>query len=234
MAQEVNLFTEKRENLVEKYIKPEVKDRRVIAAFLAVPRHEFVPEECEGQAYEDYPLPIGGNQTISQPSLVAKMVELLQLKGDERVLEVGTGSGYQTAILAELAKKVYSIERIEGLAKKARKVLAKQGYNNVQVVIGDGSKGLSQEQPFDGIIVSAAADNIPQDLIKQLGNKGRLVIPVREIPFGQMLKVGIKENGKISFQDVEPVVFVPLVSASEFPIRYRNKQKPTIELEKAT
>ncbi len=217
MTQEVNWFTEKRENLVEKYIKPEVKDRRVIEAFLTVPRHEFVPEEYRNQAYEDCPLPIGEDQTISQPSLVAKMVELLQLKGNEKVLEIGTGSGYQTAILAQLSKKVYSIEVVKSLADRAKRILQKLGINNVEIIVGDGNKGLAGKQPLDGIIVSAAAGNIPQDLIKQLGNKRRLVIPVREIPFGQMLKVGIKENGKISFRDVEPVVFVPLVSASESP-----------------
>lgn len=216
MAQEINWFAEKRENLVEKYIKPDIKDKRIIEAFLAIPRQMFVPEEYKSQVYEDYPLPIGEGQTISQPSLVAKMVELLQLDGDEKVLEIGTGSGYQTAILAQLSKKVYSIEVVKSLADRAKRVLDKLEINNVEIIVGDGSKGLAKEQPFDGIIVSAAADNIPQDLTKQLGNKGRLVIPVREIPFGQMLKVGIKENGKVSFKDVEPVVFVPLVSASEF------------------
>jgi protein-L-isoaspartate(D-aspartate) O-methyltransferase len=147
-----------RANMVEYQLRRRgIKDERVLQAFLKVPRHKFVRPQDIWHAYEDYPLSIGYGQTISQPYMVAIMTELLELKGDERVLEIGTGSGYQAAILAELAKEVFTIERIPELAKKAEKVLQELGYNNVKVIVGDGSKGLPEFAPYDGIIVTAAA-----------------------------------------------------------------------------
>lgn len=202
---------EEQKIFVEEYIKPAVKDKRVIEAFRKIPRHLFVPNEYRSESYIDVPLPIGQGQTISQPSLVALMIEKLKLKGEEKVLEIGTGSGFQTAILAKLAKEVYSIEMIEDLAKKAKEVLARLGYDNVTVIIGDGSKGLPERQPFDGIIVSAAADPVPQEFMDQLKEGGRLVIPVKESVFGQMLKVGLRRKGVVVFEDIEPVSFVPLI-----------------------
>lgn len=194
-----------------RYISSQIKDPRVIKAFVAIPRLKFVLKEYQPQAYEDYPLPIGEGQTISQPSLVAKMAEELQLKGKEKVLEIGTGSGFQTAILSRLAKKIYSIEIIESLAKKARGVLRQLGISNTKIFVGDGNQGIPEYAPYDGIIVSAAASRIPQELVDQLKENGRLVIPLKETAFGQMLKVGIKKNGKMVFEDIEPVTFVPLV-----------------------
>lgn len=155
-----------------------VKDSRVLEAMKKVPRHLFVGEQLRNQAYEDHPLPIGEGQTISQPYIVALMTEALRLKGHEKVLEIGTGSGYQTAILAELCKEVFTIERIASLAYNARKTLERLGYKNVKYRIGDGTLGWPEEAPFDGIMVTAAAPKIPQPLIDQLAMGARLVIPV--------------------------------------------------------
>lgn len=187
-----------------------IKDERVIAAMRKVPRHLFVPEHIRHSAYDDMALPIGEDQTISQPYMVAIMTELLELKGDERVLEIGTGSGYQAAILAELAKEVYTIERFSSLAEKARKRLIELGYNNVYVVVGDGTKGLEEMAPFDRIIVTAAAPKIPEPLINQLSEGGIIVAPVGE-RFSQILIRGKKEKGKLIEEYHTPCVFVPLV-----------------------
>ena len=168
-----------RQRMVDTQLVPRgIKDKRVLDAFRKVPRHLFVDEAMYSQAYSDFPLPIGEEQTISQPFIVAMMTEALELKGDERVLELGTGSGYQTAILAEICHRVYSIERISPLAGRARKVLDKLGYGNVVVKIGDGTLGWKDEAPFDAIIVTAGAPEIPQPLIDQLKTGGRFVIPV--------------------------------------------------------
>jgi len=206
-----NSLEKAHQEFVEKYIKTAVKDLRVVEAFRKVRRYLFVPAEYQEESFLDAPLPIGEGQTISQPSLVALMVEKLQLKGEEKVLEVGTGSGFQTAILGQLAKEVYSIEIVASLAKKAKEILTKLGYDNITVIVGDGSKGLPEKEPFDGIIVSAAADQVPQPLIDQLKEGGRIVIPVGRSPFAQTLKAGIKRNGEVVFEDIEPVSFVPLV-----------------------
>lgn len=155
-----------------------IKDERVIRAMRKVPRHLFLDEALWPQAYEDYPLPIGERQTISQPYIVALMTEKLNLKGHESVLEVGTGSGYQAAILAELAEKVYSIERIPSIAKRARKILDELNYTNVLIKIGDGTLGWKEYAPFDGIIVTAASPYVPKPLLEQLKIGGRLVIPI--------------------------------------------------------
>src|SRR5436190_15901299 len=156
----------------------EVHDARVLAAMRAVPRHLFVPEPLRDKAYEDRPQPIGARQTISQPLMVGIMTELLHLWGDEKVLEIGTGSGYQAAILAELARQIISIERHEPLANRARELLAFLGYSNVQIHVGDGSNGYPPEAPYDRVLVTAGAPSIPQPLIDQLAPCGRMVIPL--------------------------------------------------------
>lgn len=155
-----------------------IRDRRVLDAFLEVPRHRFVEEYLKYKAYDDYPLSIGYGQTISQPYMVAIMTEALAPSSHERILEIGTGSGYQAAVLSRLCSTVYSIERISSLASRARKTLDDLGYYNINIRIGDGTLGLPQEAPFDGIIVTAGAPHVPEALIEQLGDDGRLLIPV--------------------------------------------------------
>jgi protein-L-isoaspartate(D-aspartate) O-methyltransferase len=173
-----------------------------------VGRHRFVPEECLSSAYSDQPLPIGEGQTISQPYIVALMTELLGLKGDEKVLEVGTGSGYQAAILVELVKEVYTIEIIESLASVAKNRLSELRYQNIKVKAGDGYLGWPEVAPFDAIIITCAPDHIPKPLIEQLKEGGRMVVPVGAYP--QELKKIVKRSGKIETTDVIPVVFVPM------------------------
>ncbi|MDY6843181.1 MAG: protein-L-isoaspartate(D-aspartate) O-methyltransferase [Thermodesulfobacteriota bacterium] len=185
-----------------------IKDQRVLDAMREVERHKFVPSHLRNLAYTDGPLPIGENQTISQPYIVALMTENLQLKGSEKVLEIGTGSGYQTAILAELAQEVYTIEIIEQLAKSAKSLLRKLGYTTVKVKIGDGYLGWKEYAPYDAIIVTCAPPFIPQPLIEQLAEDGRMVIPVGS--HYQLLKKIIKKDGKIKSTDLIPVRFVPM------------------------
>ncbi|HMK52088.1 MAG TPA: protein-L-isoaspartate(D-aspartate) O-methyltransferase [Thermodesulfobacteriota bacterium] len=198
-----------REKMVETQIKARgVKDPRVLSALRKVERDRFVPEEYLNSAYADQPLPIGEGQTISQPYIVALMTELLDLKGDEKVLEIGTGSGYQAAILAELAKEVYTIEIVESLASMANKRLLGLGYKNIKVKVGDGYLGWPEAAPFDAIIVTAAPDHIPKPLIEQLKEGGRMVVPVGT--YAQELKKIVKRSGKIETTDVIPVVFVPM------------------------
>jgi len=198
-----------RAKMVETQIKARgVKDTRVLNAMLKVERHLFVPKEYQNLAYSDQPLPIGEGQTISQPYIVALMTELLELKGDEKVLEIGTGSGYQAAILAELAKEVYTIEIIETLALSAQKRLLELGYKNIHVKTADGYQGWPEASPFDAIIVTAAPDHIPKPLLEQLKDGGRMVIPVGG--YTQELKKIIKKSGKIETNDITPVIFVPM------------------------
>ena len=188
----------------------DITDTRVLKVFRKVPRHEFIPLELINSAYEDCPLPIGSGQTISQPYMVALMTQLLQLKGDERVLEVGTGSGYQTAVLAELAGEVFSIERIERLAEQARRNLSECGYRNVKIFSGDGTQGLETFRPFDRIIVTAAAPEVPESLKNQLKDKGRMVIPVGQ-KYLQKLQLIKKLDDVIIEKNICDCVFVPLV-----------------------
>ena len=200
-----------RQRMVETQLIPRgIKDKRVLDAVKKVPRHLFVDEAFYGQAYGDFPLPIGEEQTISQPFMVAVMTEALELKGDERVLELGTGSGYQTAILAELCHKVFSIERISPLAGRARKVLDKLGYGNVVVKIGDGTLGWKEEATFDAIIVTAGAPEIPQPLTEQLKIGGRLVIPVGGEFMQSLIRIR-KTEKVIEKEDLGGCRFVKLI-----------------------
>lgn len=202
-------FRAMREKMVETQIKSRgVKDEKVLSAMLKVERHRFVPKEFESKAYADQPLPIGEGQTISQPYIVALMTELLELKGEEKVLEIGTGSGYQAAILAELAREVYTIEIIEALANASKDLLMNLGYKNIHVKAGDGYLGWPEAAPFDAIIVTCAPDHIPKPLLEQLKENGRLVVPVGT--YSQELKKIVKRSGKIETTDVIPVIFVPM------------------------
>ncbi|HID81714.1 MAG TPA: protein-L-isoaspartate(D-aspartate) O-methyltransferase [Chromatiales bacterium] len=186
-------------------------DEKVINILGRVPRHEFVPEKLRKVAYENRPLPIGHGQTISQPYIVAIMTDLLQVDEGDRVLEVGTGSGYQIAVLAELVKKAYSIEIIEPLGKQAKERLQRLGYENIELRIGDGYYGWKEHAPFDAIVVTAAASHIPPPLIKQLKPGGRMLIPVgSRFMIQELLLVEKSEQGKVSTQQLLPVAFVPL------------------------
>jgi protein-L-isoaspartate(D-aspartate) O-methyltransferase len=193
------------------YLRKDELDPRVIAAIGNVQRHEFVPEELRSAAYSNRPLPIGHDQTISQPYIVAIMTDLLGVFENGRVLEVGTGSGYQAAVLGELCDAVYSIEIVEPLGLRAREDIDRLGYDNVHVMIGDGFAGWPEHGPYDGIIVTAAAPEIPPPLIEQLKPGGRMIIPVG-LPFGeqQLLLIEKGENGDIARREVLPVLFVPL------------------------
>jgi len=205
-------FRKKREEMVETQIKARgVSDKRVLDAMLKVPRHRFVPEPYVESAYRDGPLPIGCDQTISQPYMVAVMVECLCLKGEEKVLEIGTGSGYQAAILAELAREVYTIERFPELAHRASSILKELGYTNVQVIKGNGSEGLPDYAPYDGIIVAAGAPSIPQSLVDQLAKGGRLVIPIGSLYLQTLHVVKKTEEGKIDTKKLFDCTFVPLL-----------------------
>lgn len=204
-------FDELREHMVRTQLIPRgIKDERVLNAMRKVPRHFFVDESMHFRAYDDMALSIGESQTISQPYMVAVMTELLELKGNERVLEVGTGSGYQAAILAELAKEVYTIDRIEGLARRAESRLHSLGYDNVHVRVGDGTLGWPEEAPFDGIIVTAGTPKIPDPLADQLSEGGILVAPVGDRFSQQLMKIR-KTKGEIKGGYHTPCVFVPLI-----------------------
>lgn len=206
-------FDKARENMVVTQIKRRgVKDRLVLDAMRSVPRHRFVPLEYQENAYADRPLPIGEGQTISQPYMVAMMTEALQLKGGESVLEVGTGSGYQLAVLATIAGQVFSIERHGALADRAREVLRELEYKNVSIFTGDGTLGMADKGPFDAIIVTAGAPHIPAELKKQLKEGGRLLVPVGGA-FMQSLKRIRRRGGDFEEESLLSCVFVPLIGA---------------------
>jgi protein-L-isoaspartate(D-aspartate) O-methyltransferase len=190
-----------------------ISDPLVLAAMRKVPRHELIPEENRGDAYGDHPVPIGEGQTISQPLIVAYMTECLELKGGERVLEVGTGSGYQAAILAEIAGEVDTIEIVPSLAKRAAADLARLGYSNVFVRQGDGYRGWPEKAPFDGIIVTAAPPTIPKPLLEQLKVGGRLVAPVG-VDVQQLVRITRTESG-FSEEKLVPVRFVPMTGEAQ-------------------
>jgi protein-L-isoaspartate(D-aspartate) O-methyltransferase len=200
----------------EQVVRRGISDPRVIRALQAMPRHRFVEEALAGRAYGDHPLPIGEGQTISQPYMVALMSEALALTGTERVLEIGTGSGYQTAILSTLCDKVFSVERLKGLADRAVRILDSLGCYNVLVRVGDGSIGWREEAPFDAILVTAGAPAIPEALLAQVRIGGRVVLPVGEAS-GQMLRKGIRESGGMQWQDLGGCIFVKLVGQQGWP-----------------
>lgn len=208
-----NRETERHRMVDEQIIPRGIADPAVLAAMRHVPRHRFVPSMYAAFAYMDGPLPIGHNQTISQPSLVAKMTEALALKKTDKVLEVGTGSGYQAAILAELADKVLTIEILEPLARQAEQTLTELGYNNVRVRVGDGYQGWPEEAPFDAIIVTAAPDHVPPPLLKQLAVGGRLILPVGR--FLQTLELYHRTTEGYEHKTLTLVRFVPLTRLGE-------------------
>jgi protein-L-isoaspartate(D-aspartate) O-methyltransferase len=192
-----------------------IKDSRVLDAFLRVPRHAFIPQAPAFEAYADHPLSIGSGQTISQPYIVALMTQALALTGNEKVLEVSTGSGYQTAILAELAARVYTVERLPELAAAARKTLDDLGYGNIEFRTGDGTLGLPEHAPYDCILVGAAAPEVPKSLIAELAVGGRLVIPVGG-QYSQMLRLVTRERSQIISRELCPCIFVKLIGREAF------------------
>ena len=204
-------FVALRDRMVDQQIRARgVVDPRVLAAVRQVPRHLFIPQHLWDQAYNDYPLPIGADQTISQPYIVALMTEILEVKETDRILELGTGSGYQAAILAELAAQVFSIDRMGDLARHAKEMLDSLGYKNVQIRVGDGTLGWPEESPFDAIMVTAAAPMIPARLVGQLKDGGGLVIPVGD-RYSQLLQVIVKSGETTEETPLCRCVFVPLI-----------------------
>jgi protein-L-isoaspartate(D-aspartate) O-methyltransferase len=200
-----------RKRMVEEQLIPRgIKNQRALDAFYGLQREKFIPEESRTSAYADFPVPVGNGQTISQPYIVALMTECLDLTGQEKVLEIGTGSGYQAAILAELAREVYSIERFEGLSNKAQAVLKELGYTNIKMKVGDGTLGWPEEAPFDRIIITAASPKIPLPLIEQLKEGGKLILPLGE-SFSQVLTLAQKKGNRLEAVDICGCVFVPLI-----------------------
>jgi len=211
-----NTEIEKRWQMVEnQIISRGIQDSKLIQAMITIPRHKFIPENLREYAYGDNPIPIGMEQTISQPYIVALMTELLKLKEGEKVLEVGTGSGYQTAILAEMGCEVFTIEIVESLVEKARQVLESLGYKNIHHKIGDGYSGWPEYAPYDAIIVTAAPDHIPQPLIEQLKVNGRMVIPVGD-QYQELILIKKREKG-VEMKTVTPVRFVPMTGEAQRP-----------------
>jgi protein-L-isoaspartate(D-aspartate) O-methyltransferase len=207
-------FSQERQAMVaEQLRRRDIRDERVLAAMARVPRHLFVPAASQSEAYEDRPLPIGDGQTISQPYMVAIMTQALGLAGGERVLEIGTGSGYQTAVLAELSREVFTVERLFALFQKAENRLRNLGYENIRCRLGDGSKGWPEKAPFDGILVTAGAPGVPEALKAQLAEGGRLVIPVGSRYTQSLLRIE-RTGGRFAEEDITGCVFVPLVGES--------------------
>jgi protein-L-isoaspartate(D-aspartate) O-methyltransferase len=210
-------FAAERQQMVEEQLKPRgIHDERVLTAMAKVPREEFVPENLRAQSYSDNALPIGHDQTISQPFIVAYMTEQLRLQPTDRVLEIGTGSGYQAAVLAELAKEVYTVEIIEPLAKGASARLARLDYKNTHVKVGDGYQGWPEVAPFDAIIVTCAPDKVPQPLTQQLKAGGRMIIPVGN-GLDQQLFLLEKKEGQMAERAILPVRFVPMAGEAAKP-----------------
>ncbi|MGQ9800944.1 MAG: protein-L-isoaspartate(D-aspartate) O-methyltransferase [Candidatus Saccharicenans sp.] len=204
-------YDRERKDMVEYQIRRRgVRDKKVLRAMLKVPRHLFVPEQMKELAYGDEPLPIGEGQTISQPYIVAYMTEVLKLRGREKVLEIGTGSGYQTAILAEIAREVYTVELIPELSRRAQEVLQKLGYHNIQFRVGDGTRGWPEQAPFEAILVTAAPPAVPPALLEQLKTGGRMVIPVGT-DFQELVLITRTEQGWEE-QRLIGVRFVPLIT----------------------
>lgn len=207
-----------RQKMITEQLLPRgIKNQRVLDVFLKVERHKFIPRDLSPiEAYADSPLQIGHTQTISQPYIVALMTQSLNLSGEEKVLEIGTGSGYQTAILAELANKVFSIERINDLAKNAENTLNSLGYQNITIKSGDGSLGWTEASPFDRIIITAATPKVPPVLLDQLAENGLMILPLGE-PLSQVLTLVEKKDGRLSLTELCRCVFVPLVTKFGHP-----------------
>lgn len=204
-------YRERRERMVKTQLIPRgIKDPRVLDVFAKVPRHLFVDPVQRHMAYSDHPLPIGLEQTISQPYIVALMTQSLALKGNENVLEIGTGSGYQTAVLAELARHVYTVERLPQLSEKAQNILQELQYNNISFRVGDGTGGWPEKAPFEAILVAAASESVPPALVEQLSLGGRMVIPVGDSPVQDLLLITKNQQG-IEEQNLCGCRFVPLI-----------------------
>ncbi len=209
-------FGETRERMVERQLRRRgIDDGRVLEAMGDVPREKFVPEQLRGRAYDDSALPIGHDQTISQPWVVAAICQALELKGEEDVLEIGTGSGYSAAVLARLARHVYSLERIPELADGARRARAEVNAENVDVIVGDGSRGLPEQAPFAGIAIHAASPEAPYTLLSQLAQGGRLVVPIAT-GSADLLTSFHREDGRLRQETIGPCRFVPLIGAEGF------------------
>jgi protein-L-isoaspartate(D-aspartate) O-methyltransferase len=205
-------FASERRHMVETQLRARgIRDQRLLEAMASIPRHEFVESSYRDQAYEDHPLPIDAGQTISQPYIVALMLELLRLDSSSKVLEIGTGSGYQAAVLSQIAGHVYTVERHPELARQAAETLSRLGLTNVSVMTGDGSRGLREQAPFDAIVVAAAAAQVPPELFQQLREGGRMIIPVGP-PEAQELQLIGKQEGKALITLREACRFVPLIS----------------------
>jgi protein-L-isoaspartate(D-aspartate) O-methyltransferase len=211
-----NHFNEQRAAMVERQLRRRgIKDERVLAAMGAVAREDFVPEEVRDSAYNDSALPIGHEQTISQPWVVAAICQALRLDGDERVLEIGTGSGYSAAVLSRLARRVISIERVPELGESARRKLRELGIDNVEVIVRDGSRGYPEKAPYDAIAVHAATPEAPHSLLAELGPDGRLVVPIATGP-ADLLVAFVRENDSLHQETIGPCRFVPLIGAEGF------------------
>jgi len=210
-------FATERFSMVESQLRQRgIRDERLLVAMSKVPRHEFVSQQNWHEAYADHPIPIAEKQTTSQPYMIAAMVQAAEIKSGDRVLEIGAGSGYQTAVLAELASQVFAVERYASLTETAQKTLERLGYRNAKIVTGDGSLGLPEAAPFDAIIVSAAAPSIPQALVDQLAVGGRLLIPIGEAEQQVLQLVQRNADGKTSVHTLEGCRFVPLIGEQGF------------------
>jgi protein-L-isoaspartate(D-aspartate) O-methyltransferase len=210
-------FAAERSSMVERQLRQRgIHDERLLAAMNRVPRHEFVSQQDWGRAYDDHPIAIPEKQTTSQPYIIAAMIQAAQIKVEDRVLEIGAGSGYQTALLAELAGQVFAVERLASLAAAARDVLTRLGYRNARIVTGDGSLGFPEAAPFDAIVVSAAAPSVPSALVEQLAPGGRLVVPVGEAQLQVLQLVLRREDGTTSVRMLEGCRFVPLIGQQGF------------------
>ncbi len=209
-------YDAQRHAMVERQLRGrDIDDRRVLDAMRRVPRHELVPPRLRDEAYADYPLPIGHDQTISQPYIVAFMTQALKPRPGDRVLEIGTGSGYQAAVLAELVAEVYTIEIVAPLGERARADLERLGYRNVHVRIGDGYEGWPEHAPFDAIIVTCAPEDVPRPLVEQLRDGGRMIIPVGDLRRGQELYLLEKRGGEVVRRAILPVRFVPMTGRAQ-------------------
>jgi protein-L-isoaspartate(D-aspartate) O-methyltransferase len=213
---EEQIYRGPRRRLIETLREGGIRDLAVLRAFEVVPRHIFVPSAVVHRAYDDSALPIGGGQTISQPSVHARYLEELKLTGHERVLEIGTGSGYQTALLSHLAAQIFSVERNRELLDRAREVIRRIGARNISLLLGDGTLGWREYGPYDAILVSAAASDIPAPLLEQLAPEGRILIPLGDRE-EQILTVATREGDAVTRREIGPVRFVPLVGAHGWP-----------------